>query len=106
MPKDNFLLGSAYRKAGILTAYDPARLQDAEDDDRGLGAWQDRKNWYTVSHIFALFFWVTQYFVSYTFFPNQAEWEERREKRLVALTALGGVSLASKPSIDALALED
>lgn len=48
MPRDNLVLGSAYRQAGIFAAYDPLRPEDAEDDDRGLGAWQDRKNWHTV----------------------------------------------------------
>ena len=49
MPRDNLVLGSAYRQAGIFAAYDPMRPEDGEDDDRGLGAWQDRKNWHTVS---------------------------------------------------------
>lgn len=49
MPRDSLFLGSAYRKAGIFTAYDPARPENAQDDERGLGAWQDRKNWQLVS---------------------------------------------------------
>lgn len=51
MPRDNLFLGSAYRQAGIMAAYDPARVENAEDDDRGLGAWQDRKNWSIVSQL-------------------------------------------------------
>ncbi|UZJ56887.1 hypothetical protein CBS101457_006207 [Exobasidium rhododendri] len=71
MPKDSIVLGRSYRKAGILSAYDPSREEGAIDDDRGLGAWQDRKNWHL------------------------DEWEERRVERLAVLTALGGVVSAS-----------
>lgn len=65
MPRDHILLGSAYRKAGIFAAYDPARPEDAENDDRGLGGWQDRRNWYTVSHPFFFHFYFFFFFFVY-----------------------------------------
>lgn len=92
MPKDSIVLGSAYRKAGIMTAYDPSREEDAVDDDRGLGAWQDRKNWHIVSRIgeqcYRMFTLLSTNYLSLA----QNEWEERRVKRLAALAALGGVA--------------
>jgi hypothetical protein len=51
MPKDFFNMGSGYKRAGILAAYDPSRQEDGEDHTKGLGSWQDRSNWSIVSGI-------------------------------------------------------
>lgn len=68
MPRDSLVLGSGYRKGGILQAYDPARKENDSQDERGLGAWQDHRSWHT------------------------AEWEERRVKGLQLIGRLGGLA--------------
>lgn len=96
MPKDSIVLGASYRKAGIMAAYDPSREEDAVDDDRGLGAWQDRKNWNIVS----LSTYRTLQILIQICLHLQTEWEERRVKRLAAITAMGGV-VTFKSHVDA-----
>ena len=66
LPRDALVLGSGYRKGGILKAYDPSRKVNDNSDERGLGTWQDPKSW------------------------HMAEWEERRLKGLELVKALGG----------------
>lgn len=82
LPRDALVLGSGYRKGGILSHYDPGRKEGDIQNTQGLGAWQDRKNWHTVSvqtpyhHHLILFF--------------QTEFEERRQRGLDAVRLLGG----------------
>ena len=50
LPRDGVVAGHGHRKAGILTRYDPARPEGAgKEDERGLGAWQDKSSWALVS---------------------------------------------------------
>ncbi|PWN36733.1 uncharacterized protein FA14DRAFT_112436, partial [Meira miltonrushii] len=68
MPRDAFVMGSGYRKGGILYAYDPARKPNDLSDERGLGSLQDPQSWHL------------------------AEWEERRLKGLELIKTLGGLA--------------
>lgn len=68
MPKDSFVMGSGYRKGGILYAYDPARKPNDTSDERGLGSFQDPQSWHL------------------------AEWEERRVRGLELVKTLGGLA--------------
>lgn len=68
LPRDGYLNEGSHRKHGILTFYDPARPEGAgKEDDRGLGAWQDKSSWHL------------------------SEFEERRLEGLEELKKLGAV---------------
>lgn len=51
LPRDNLILGSGYRRGGILKAYDPSRKQNDSSDESGLGARQDQSSWHLVSRL-------------------------------------------------------
>jgi len=69
MPRDGVLAGRGFRQAGLGRLFDLSRPEGAggDDDERGLGKYQDRASWAT------------------------AEWEERRIKGLEALREIGNV---------------
>lgn len=48
LQRDSLVLGSGYRRGGILAKFDPSRPEGDSSHDVGLGAWQDRENWHLV----------------------------------------------------------
>lgn len=115
LKRDPWLIGGGYRKFGIFLAYDPNRVEKLEGEDYvgdeneelGLGKYQDRKNWNLVSLNGAKSLFASQSgsiflanetesssisnpvtLLLFFFAESKSQFEERRKANLLALSQL------------------